>query len=91
MIEALKTGKCKTIIDVCYMPTVSAKYISPLDNPIWHSIKERIRSKYSVTTANLPALLSETFFSLSKTEIKNAYRKCAIVRGVDVFYPKPSI
>ncbi|CAF1450299.1 unnamed protein product [Rotaria sordida] len=34
MIQALKTGKCKSIIDVCYMPTASAKHISPLDNPI---------------------------------------------------------
>lgn len=91
MIEALNIGECESIIDVRYMPTASAKYISPLDNPIWRSIKEHIRSKYPVTTANLPSLLSETFLSLSKKEIKNAYRKCAIVRGADVFYDKPSM
>ena len=44
MMQALKSGKCQSIIDVCSMPTTSAKYISPLDNPIWDSIKERIPS-----------------------------------------------
>jgi hypothetical protein len=91
MIQALKAGKCKSVVDVCYMPIASAKYISPLDNPIWHSYKEVIRNQYPVTTRNLLLLLSQTFLSLSKREIKNAYRKCAIVRGADVFYDQPSM
>jgi len=91
MMQAFETGKCKSVIDVCYMPTASAKYISPLDNPIWHSFKEAIRKQYPVTTANLSSLLSQTFLSLSKRESKNAYRKCAIVRGVNIFYDQPSM
>ena len=62
MIQALRTGKCQSVVDVSFMPTASAKYISPLDNPIWHSIKECVRSQYPVTKDDLPSLLSETFF-----------------------------
>jgi len=89
IIEALKAGKCQSVIDVCYMPTASAKYVSPLDNPIWHSFREAIRSQHPLTTANLPSILSKFFFSLSEQEIKNAYRKCATIRGTNVFYDKP--
>jgi hypothetical protein len=78
-----------SIVDFCYMPTASAKYISPLDNPIWHTYKEIIRSQHPITTTNLPSLLSQIFLLLSKQQIKNAYRKCAIVRGANVFYDQP--
>ncbi len=91
MIQALKAGKCKSVLDVCYIPTASAKYIPPLDNPIWHSYKEVIRNQYLVTTANLPSLLSRTFLLLSKREIKNEYRKWAIVHEADVFYDQQSM
>lgn len=89
MIEALNAGGCGSVIDVCHMPTASAKYVSPLDNPIWHIFREAIRSQHPLTTANLPTILSETFLSLSEQEINNAYRKCAIVRGTNFFYDQP--
>ncbi|CAF3411901.1 unnamed protein product, partial [Rotaria sp. Silwood2] len=89
MMEALKKAKCKSVLDIYFMPTASAKYVSPLDNSLWHSIKEVIRSHHPITTNNLSTLLSETFLSLSKNEIANAFRKCAITYGVDVFYDKP--
>jgi len=73
------------------MPTASGKYIAPLDNPIWHTYKEIIRSQHPITTTNLPSLLSQIFLLLSKQQIKNAYRKCAIVRGANVFYDQPSM
>ncbi len=57
MMETSKAGKCESVIDVCYMPTASAKHISPLDDPIWHRFKEVLRSQYPVTTKNLPSLL----------------------------------
>ncbi|UJR06923.1 hypothetical protein I4U23_011212 [Adineta vaga] len=44
MIEGLTIGQCKFIKDFCCMPIASAKYVSLLDNPIWHKFKEVIRS-----------------------------------------------
>ncbi|CAF1342027.1 unnamed protein product [Rotaria sordida] len=90
MMETLKAGKYKSVVDIFYMPTASAKYMPPLDNPIWHAFKEAIRSQYPVTTANLPSLFSKTFLSLSRRQIKNAYRKCAIAHGTDVYYDRSS-
>ena len=62
MIEALNAAGCRSVIDVCYMLTASAKYVSPLDNPIGDSFKETIRSQHPLTTANLLSTLSKTFF-----------------------------
>ena len=62
MMQALKMGKCKSVIDVHHMPTASAKYISPLHNPIWHSFRETVRKQHPLTTSNLPSILSRTFF-----------------------------
>ncbi|CAF0977387.1 unnamed protein product [Rotaria sordida] len=89
MMQAFIMGKCKSVINVHYMPTASAKYISPLDNPIWHSFRETVRKQHPLTISNLPSILSRTFYSLSRDQIMNAYRKCAITYGTDVFYDQP--
>ncbi len=91
MMQALKTGRCKSVIDIYYMPTASAKYISPLDNPIGHAFRAAVRNQHPLTTINLPSLLSQTFYSLSKEEISDAYRRYAITYGTDVYYDQPSI
>ncbi|CAF1539553.1 unnamed protein product [Rotaria sordida] len=39
MIQALRAGKCKSVKKILYMPTASAIYVSPLDNPLWYSFK----------------------------------------------------
>ena len=89
MMEALKNAKCKSVLNIYFMSTASAKYVSSLDNPLWHSIKKVTRSRHPITTNNLPILLSETFLSLSRNEIASASRKCAITYGVDVLHEKP--
>ncbi len=91
MMEALKADRCNSVVDIYHMPTASAKYISPLDNPIWHAFREVLRKQYPFTTINLPPLLSQTFYSLPEQQISNAYRKCAIIYGYDVYYDQPSI
>ena len=42
MIQALKVGKCDSVKEVLHMLTASAKYLPPLDNPLWHSVKELV-------------------------------------------------
>lgn len=86
MTQALIMGKCKSVIDIHHMPAASAKYMSPLDNPIWHSFRETVRKQHPLTAS----ILSRTLFSLSTDETNSAYRKCAITYGTDVYYDQPS-
>ena len=46
MLEAFKAGRRPEVVDILFMPTASAKYLSPLDNPLWHSLKEAVRIQY---------------------------------------------
>ncbi|CAF3402309.1 unnamed protein product [Rotaria sp. Silwood2] len=89
MIQALRAGKCNSVKQILHMPTASAKYLSPLDNPLWHSFRESIRNQHPLAAADIPLLLSEAFHSLSKKEIKNAYRKCGLIYGTDEYYDRP--
>ncbi|CAF1650781.1 unnamed protein product [Didymodactylos carnosus] len=89
-MQTLQADKCKSVVKVHYTPTASAKYLSPLDNPLWYSFKEAIRNQHPLTETHLPSLLSQTFHSSLREEISNAYCKCGITYGADVYYDQPS-
>ncbi len=89
MMRALHAGKCYCVKEILHMPTGSAKYLSALDNPLWHSFKETIRSKHPLILIDIPVLLSQTFYSLSTQQIKNAYRKCGYAYEIDACYDRP--
>ncbi|UJR18616.1 hypothetical protein I4U23_005524 [Adineta vaga] len=89
MMEALRAGRCTSVKEIIHMPTASAKYLSPLDNPLWHSFRESIRNQHPLSPTDIPLLLSKTFYSLSKQEIKNAYRKCSLIYGNNEYYDRP--
>ncbi|CAF0985160.1 unnamed protein product [Didymodactylos carnosus] len=59
MMQAFKDANCPPVIGIHYVSTASSKYISPLDNPIWHSLKETHRGLYPITA--IDATLSDTF------------------------------
>lgn len=89
MMQALRAGKCYCVKTILHMPTGSAKYLSPLDNPLWHPFRETIRSKHPLIPIDIPGLLSQTFYSLSTQQIKNAYRKCGYAQEIDACYDRP--
>ena len=64
MMWALHAGKCYCVNEILYMPTRSAKYWSPFDNPLWHSFKETIRNRHPLISIEIPVLLFQTFYSL---------------------------
>jgi hypothetical protein len=86
MIQALHAGECYSVIKIIYIPTGAAKYLSPLDNPTWHSFREVIRNQHPLVLMDIPELLSQIFYSLSTQEIQNAYRKCGYAYGIDDLY-----
>ena len=58
MLEALKAGPYREVVVVLFMPTASAKYLSPLDNPFWHSFKETVRNQHPFQANDIPESLS---------------------------------
>ncbi len=48
-----------------------------------------VRKRHPLSIADIPSLLSEAFYSLSKKEIQNAYRKYSLVYRSDEYYDRP--
>ncbi|CAF0997337.1 unnamed protein product [Rotaria sordida] len=86
MMQVLQAGKRKSVVKILYMPTVSAKYLSSLVNPLWHSFKQQIRNQHLLVATDIPLLLPETFYLLPRKEISNAYRKRGTTYGIDKYY-----
>ncbi|CAF1257976.1 unnamed protein product [Didymodactylos carnosus] len=62
----------------------------PVSTGVLHvtGVKKFIRNRHPLTVTDIPLLLSEAFYSLSKEEIKNAYRKCGLIYGTDEYYDR---
>jgi len=43
--EQLTLGGAQNVHAVWILPKDTAKYVSPLDNTLWHSLKERVRAR----------------------------------------------
>ena len=54
--EELWAGGAQNVKEVCILPTSTAKYVSPLDNTLWHSVKQRVRARKPKSETELPEL-----------------------------------
>ena len=45
VLEDIQGGGAKNLHDAWIFPTSTAKYVNPLDNTLWHSLKERVRAR----------------------------------------------
>ena len=63
------------------LPKDTAKYVSPLDNTLWHSLKERVRARKPKSEAGTARIVNEEFMGISQKDIHNYYRNCRITRS----------
>ena len=71
-------GEAKNVKNVLILPTNTAKYVSPLDNTLWHSLKERVRARKPKTEAGTARILKEEFMGINQTDIQNYFTKCKL-------------
>lgn len=83
--EALQQGGAKNIQSVWILPANSAKFVSPLDNSLWHAMKERVRARKAETEEETAEILREEFMGFTATEIKNYYKHCGLTSREDPF------
>jgi DDE superfamily endonuclease len=87
MMEAFHNGGCFEIVDIIYMPTKSAKRLSPLDNAIWHEMKEKVRRQSPLTSNNVISNMMTAYHSIIP---KSYYRLCGLTHGQSVYKDCPS-
>jgi hypothetical protein len=83
VLEDIQAGGAKNIHDAWIFPTSTAKYVNPLDNTLWHSLKERVRARKPQSEEETATALEEEFMSISEADIKGYYRHCALTRRSD--------
>lgn len=79
--EAFRHGGTNKVKDIWILPTNTAKYVSPLDNNLWHSLKERVRARKTKTEVGTAKIVKDEFMSINETDIHNYYRNCKLTRG----------
>ena len=85
VLQEIQSGGARNIHDVWTFPTSTAKFVNPLDNTLWHSLKERVRARKPETEDETAVAMEEEFMSISETDIKGYYGHCALTRRSDPF------
>jgi hypothetical protein len=85
----MENGHAVQVAPAVVMPTSTAKYISPLDNNLWHQLKHAVRKQNAQTEDELVAAIRNEWQKISFDSIHNYYRHCALTRGADPYYGRP--
>jgi DDE superfamily endonuclease len=85
VLQALEDGGARNIRDAWTFPTSTAKYVNPLDNTLWHSLKERVRARQPQSEDETATAMEEEFMAITEADIKGYYRHCALTRRSDPY------
>jgi hypothetical protein len=80
VLQEIKAGGAKNIHDAWVFPTSTAKFVNPLDNTLWHSLKERVRSRKPKCENETASVMEQEFMAISEADVKAYYRHCALTR-----------
>jgi hypothetical protein len=81
--EQLRLGGAQNVDKIWILPKDAAKYVSPLDNTLWHSLKDRVRARKPKSEPATARIINEEFMGISKTDIHNYFKNCKLNRGSD--------
>src|SRR6266487_1687680 len=82
-LQEIKAGKARNISDAWVFPTLTAKFVNPLDNTLWHSLKQRVRARKPESENETAFIMEEEFMAISEADVKAYYRHCALTGGSD--------
>jgi hypothetical protein len=83
VVDAMHAGGCRRAKFAWLMPTAAAKYISPLDNNLWHEWKERVRKRKPKSVPGLAYIMRQEWWQQSTENICSYYRHCGLMQHAD--------
>jgi hypothetical protein len=78
--EELRLGGADNVGDAWILPTNTAKRVSPLDNTLWHSLKQRVRARKPKSEIGTARIIREEFMAISQRDIQNYYQHCGLTQ-----------
>ena len=70
--------------DAWIFPEGAGKLCNPLDNTLWHSLKERVRNHEPKDEISTAKSLKKEFMAISAKDIHAYYRHCSLTHGQDL-------
>jgi hypothetical protein len=81
--EELKKGGVEEAKLPVVLPTSSAKHVSPLDNTLWHQLKERVRNRKPTTERGMVRVLLEEWNNITPEQLHRYYHHSGLTRRSD--------
>lgn len=81
----LKAGGAKNIEDVWIFPPYAGKLCNPLDNNLWHTMKQKVRKSHPVDESETARVVKKVFMTTPLKDLHNYYRNCALTHGTDSY------
>jgi transposase-like protein len=85
LLNELKSGGAKNVEDVWIFPPDAGKLCNPLDNTLWHSLKDRVRKKKPDTEEELAKIAKKEFMNISAKDLHSYFRNCGLTYGSDLY------
>jgi hypothetical protein len=76
--QQLQAGGAMNVDQVWILPTNIAKHVSPLDNSLWRSLKERVRKRKPTSELQTARFLKEEFMAISPKDIHSYFTNCKL-------------
>jgi len=83
--DELKKGGATNIDDVWIFPTNGGKLCNPLDNTLWHSMKEKVRKKHPEDETATVKAVKKAFMDTTSKDLHAYYRNCGLTYGSDAY------
>ena len=81
----LKKGGARNIEDVWIFPPNAGKLCNPLDNTLWHSMKQKVRKNHPDDEKETAKAVKKAFMGTPTKELHAYYRNCALTHGQDPY------
>jgi len=85
LLNAFHDHGCEDVADVIYMPSKSAKRLSPLDNGIFAYWKRKVRNNEKITKNNIISIMTKEWENIPPHILHSAYKHCSLVRRSNVY------
>lgn len=90
ILDAFHNISSYSIESILFMPPMSAKRLSPLDNALFHDWKEAIGKHGALTLTNVEQVMADEWNNMKADKIESHYHHCGLMRGADVYADCPA-
>lgn len=74
-------GGARNVREAWIFPAGGGKHCNPLDNTLWHSLKDRVRAQAPKDQMSTGKAIKKGFMAISAKDIHAYYRHCSLTYG----------